>query len=358
MVKSFKDILAIIDSFDPIKYTHNRNFIDGNVSKLSPYISRGVISTRFVFERLKVNYSFFELEKFLQELVWRDHWQQQWKSNRPFENINPPILQPHRKGIPISILKGETGINAIDSGIKQLIRTGYLHNHIRMYIASLICNFARCDWQTGANWMYYHLLDGDLASNHLSWQWVAGTNSKKAYVFNQNNVNKYCYTRQRETFIDRPYEGLLSEFIPDILQEVVMPQLPSPQVKEVENDFPIAASSANLYNWWNIDPQWNLSSDLKILILEPSLLEKFPISQKSMDFLVNQAKELIPSIKIYRGEFLDLKKILPHTVFHYKNHPLNKYEGIVYEQNLIAPIVEPQPSFFKYWNKVKKLVKY
>jgi deoxyribodipyrimidine photo-lyase len=69
-----------------------------------------------------------------------------------------------------------------------------------MYIASLACNVAQSQWRIPAKWMYYHLLDADWASNALSWQWVAGTNSNKKYFANQNNINKYCFTKANEYF--------------------------------------------------------------------------------------------------------------------------------------------------------------
>ena len=82
MKTDYNEILKKIDLIDPINYSRNRNFIDGSVSKLSPYISRGVISTKIIFDFLmKKQYNFSKIEKFIQELCWRDYWQLVWKEN-------------------------------------------------------------------------------------------------------------------------------------------------------------------------------------------------------------------------------------------------------------------------------------
>jgi deoxyribodipyrimidine photo-lyase len=86
-----------------------------------------------------------------------------------------------------------------------------------MYTASLVCNIAKSHWYHPAQWMYYHLLDGDWASNACSWQWVAGANSSKKYYANQENINKYSYTNQVNTFLDTSYEMLETMEVPDSL---------------------------------------------------------------------------------------------------------------------------------------------
>ena len=93
-----------------------------------------------------------------------------------------------------AIIDANTGIYAIDNGIQEFYKTGYLHNHLRMYIAAIACNMGKSHWKAPAQWMYYHLLDADWASNALSWQWVAGSNANKKYVANQDNINKFCFT--------------------------------------------------------------------------------------------------------------------------------------------------------------------
>jgi deoxyribodipyrimidine photo-lyase len=94
--------------------------------------------------------------------------------------------------------------------VKTLYATGYLHNHARMWLASYMVHLRKVHWRAGADWMYGHLLDGDLASNHLSWQWVAGTGSHKPYLFNAENVSRYAPSAWHSagSVIDTTYEEL------------------------------------------------------------------------------------------------------------------------------------------------------
>ena len=175
---SIEKIIDRISQIHPVAYAATRNYKNGKITKLSPYISRGVISTKLVFDQiLKQDLPWNQIEKLVQELAWRDYWQQVWKSK--VHGINEDLKRKQKSvehfGIPISILEGSTGIEAIDSAVNEFYNTGYMHNHMRMYVAALACNVGKSHWLNPARWMYYHLLDGDWASNALSWQWVAGT---------------------------------------------------------------------------------------------------------------------------------------------------------------------------------------
>ncbi|MCB0847212.1 MAG: deoxyribodipyrimidine photolyase, partial [Bacteroidetes bacterium] len=167
----YTEILARIDQIEPIKYGQTRNFIDGAVTRLSPYISRGVISTAQVLEiTLNRGFNPGEIKKFIQELAWRDYWQQVWiaRSDEINEDLKQPQSEVTNFAMPQSIIEGNTGVQAIDDAIGEFYQTGYLHNHLRMYIASMACNMGKSHWKVPAKWMYYHLLDGDWASNALS----------------------------------------------------------------------------------------------------------------------------------------------------------------------------------------------
>jgi deoxyribodipyrimidine photo-lyase len=94
--------------------------------------------------------------------------------------------------LPADIRLGCTGVPVIDEAVRTLYATGLLHNHARMWLASYVVHLRKVHWRAGADWLYGHLLDGDLASNHLSWQWVAGTGSSKPYLFNAENVVRYA----------------------------------------------------------------------------------------------------------------------------------------------------------------------
>lgn len=352
----YSKIVEKIQQVDPIQYGHTRNYKDGAVTYLSPYISRGVISTKQVLETVLANgFDPFKIEKFIQELAWRDYWQQLWIAHQ--SGINNDLKHPQtlaeKTGIPTNILNHQTGIDAIDKGLKEFYETGYLHNHLRMYTASLACNLARCHWKIPAKWMYYHLLDADWASNALSWQWVAGANSNKLYFANQENINKYCHTHQQGSFLDVGYEEFNQMEIPEALEEITVPEfktpLPKTELPNVDTSLPTL-----VYNFYNLDPLWR--KELKanrILLLEPSVFEKYPVSEKSIQFCSALAKNNIPGIQIWVAEFSQLKEMLNGEIY-FKEHPLNQYTGIEDSRDWMTSVKGSYPSFFAFWKKCKK----
>ena len=355
----YQDILRQIDEVDPIAYGKTRNFIDGAVTRLSPYISRGVISTRQVFESvLKRGFDHKKIEKFIQELAWRDYWQQVWVDKG--EEINEdlrreqPNVQNHE--MPLAIAEARTGIEAIDDAIREYYETGYLHNHVRMYIAMITCNVGGSHWKEPARWMYYHLLDGDWASNALSWQWVAGANAGKEYYANQQNINKYCYTNQKETFLDLPYEAFDGMKIPEVLNKTTILQLktvfPEAEPIQLEPDKPTL-----IYNYYNLDPLWYADEDVnRILLLEPSVFERYPISKNAMNFMINLSKN-IEGIQLFVGEFEALIKDHQLKEAIYKEHPLNNYKGTEKARDWMFSVTGYYRSFFAFWKKCQKELK-
>jgi deoxyribodipyrimidine photo-lyase len=350
----YEAIIKKVKDYDPLEYSASRNYIDGHVSYLSPYISRGVISTRMVMNQiLSRNYPWYKIEKFIQELSWRDYWQNCWLH---IENIDEDIKQNQTEvynfSIPKSVRFGRTGISAIDKGISDLKDDGYMHNHLRMYVASLCCNFGHSHWLAPAKWMFYHLYDGDWASNALSWQWVAGSNSGKKYVFNQENVNRYCHTDQHNTYLDIPYDTIENIDTPNKLEEIDELGLKTnlPDWKEPT----LRKKKINLFTYYNLDPTWNQSDDSdNLLILEPNLFKKYPISDNVLNFTIELSKN-IPNIKYYCGNFKDLQLKYPKREFHFKEHPTNNhFTGVKYDRDWMFNVHRYYSSFFSYWKKCK-----
>lgn len=185
-------------AIDPVSYARTRNFGDGNITRLSPYIHHGILSLNEVRNHaLTLCSEPVQITKFIQELAWRDFWQRILTTNPQWawEDIEPYktgfTAQDYADALPEDIASGKTGVACMDAFIHELTATGYIHNHARMYLASYVVHFRRIKWQVGARWFLQHLLDGDVASNNLSWQWVASTFSHKPYIFNLENVDKY-----------------------------------------------------------------------------------------------------------------------------------------------------------------------
>jgi len=316
-----------VNAIHPVAYGRTRNFVDGDVTYLSPYISRGVISTQGILTAvLEKGYRPKQIEKFIQELAWRDYWQQIWIAKG--DGINEDIKHPQPKvqfhGLPVAITQGQTQIEAIDGAITEFRKTGYLHNHVRMYIASLATNIAQCHWRQPAQWMYFYLLDGDWASNALSWQWVAGANSNKKYYANQGNINKFCYSQQIGTFLDISYEELMIMNVPEELSEIetftLETQLPETNEVRIDPTLPTL-----IYNYYNLDPYWKSGERAnRILLLEPSHFSKYPISNKCLEFMLDLSKN-INDIQVFVGEFQELSNTYALNKICFKEHPTNTH---------------------------------
>jgi deoxyribodipyrimidine photo-lyase len=192
----------LLEAIDPPLYARTRNHLDGAVTRLSPYLRHGIVTTAEVRD-LALAESGEQAAKLVNELGWRDYYQRVhsklghhiWEDQEPYKTgLEAADYAPD---LPPEVESGETGLACIDAFAHALARTGYLHNHARMYVAAYVVHWRRVRWQAGAEWFLRHLLDGDPASNNLSWQWIASTFSHKPYMFNRANLERatdarYC----------------------------------------------------------------------------------------------------------------------------------------------------------------------
>ena len=205
---------ARIAAVRPAAYARTRNSIDGAVSGLSPYITHGFVTLADVLTGVTRHHALDIQHKFVFELGWRAYFRHVW------QHRGDDILHSFHEGplpddayareLPADIRHGCTGVPAVDEAVRALYATGTLHNHARMWLASYVVHVRKVHWRAGADWLYGHLLDGDLASNHLSWQWVAGTGSRKPYLFNADNVARHAPASWHSpgSVIDTSYEAL------------------------------------------------------------------------------------------------------------------------------------------------------
>lgn len=191
----------------PRGYAQTRNETSGDVTRLSAYIRHGVLTLTEVRTAAidRVNRR-GDVRKFIQELAWRDYYQRLytengddivWESWEDWKTGYGP--DDYADTLPDDIRVGATGLPCMDAFVANLYETGYLHNHARMWLAAYVVHWRRVDWRPGAAWFLAHLIDGDPASNNLSWQWVASTFGVKPYIFNRENLERhtdgqYCRT--------------------------------------------------------------------------------------------------------------------------------------------------------------------
>ena len=188
------------------EYSRLRNFDYGpdnrsNISCLSPYITHGVISELEVIKKSLSKFSFFKNEKFIQEVLWRTYWKG-WLELRP--NVWTDYLNELKKVREEfkdnqnykDAIEGNTNIECFNEWIKELKETNYLHNHARMWFASIWIFTLDLPWQLGAEFFMKHLYDGDAASNTLGWRWVAGIQTQgKNYLASEWNIKKFTNNR-------------------------------------------------------------------------------------------------------------------------------------------------------------------
>lgn len=358
---AYADIIDRINETDPGKYAAGRNYIDGAVSYLSPYISRGVISTKQVLDSLLAKgCNLDQIEKFIQELAWREYFQRVWQQlgDDMFDDIRRSNTGTRHRHLPAALQEAKTGIHAIDKGINELYETGYMHNHLRMYTASIACNIGKAYWEMPSKWMYYHLLDGDIASNTCSWQWVAGSFSSKQYFCNQENINKYTRRQQTHTYLDKAYEELPLMDVPVELTATtgiqLTTELPANSTAVIDPSLPIL-----LYNSYNLDPHWR--NDIhanRILLLEPSHFKQFPVSNKVIAFVLSLAKN-IEGIQVFTGEISDIPYINGVPAVWSKEHPaFTHYPGQKDAREWMFPEVTGfYNSFFSFWKKCERILK-
>jgi deoxyribodipyrimidine photo-lyase len=205
---------ARIAAVRPADYARSRNAIDGAVTQLSPYITHGFVSLPEVLAGVAARHRLDVQHKFVFELGWREYFGHVWqhRGDAILQSLHDGPLpeQAYAPELPADVRQARTGVPAIDTAVRTLYATGYLHNHARMWLASYLVHLRKVHWRAGADWLVAHLLDGDLASNHLNWQWVAGTGSNKPYLFNADNVAKYAPAAWHSTgsVIDQSYEAL------------------------------------------------------------------------------------------------------------------------------------------------------
>ena len=174
-------------------YSANRNYDLGpphyNVSKLSPYIRRRFISETEIIDLISKKFKLSKVDKFVQEIFWRTYW-------RGWLELHPKVFDEYKKKISKYEIINKTGIKCFDNWTDELIETGYLHNHARMWYASIWIFTLKRPWEEGAHFFSDHLLDFCPASNTLGWRWVAGLQTiGKNYLANSENIKKFTNNR-------------------------------------------------------------------------------------------------------------------------------------------------------------------
>ena len=204
------------------EYSKLRNFDFGpnnrsNISCLSPYITHGVINELEVIDKSLKKFSFSKNEKFIQEVLWRVYWKG-WLELRPtvwsdylikLDNLRDEFKSNQNH---LNAIEGKTNIECFNQWVNELKENNYLHNHTRMWFASIWIFTLELPWQLGAEFFMKHLYDGDAASNTLGWRWVAGVQTQgKHYLASEWNINKFTNNRFQNIKLNENASPKISE---------------------------------------------------------------------------------------------------------------------------------------------------
>jgi deoxyribodipyrimidine photo-lyase len=369
---------ARLMAVNPAEYARSRNSLEGAVTALSPYITHGMLNLPDVLHSVASRFMLDVQHKLVFELGWREYFQHVWGMHGDgiFESLHEGVLpdSAYATELPPDIAQASTGVPTIDMAVQTLHATGYLHNHARMWLASYVVHLRKVHWRVGADWLYGHLLDGDLASNHLSWQWVAATGSRKPYLFNAENVAKYAPQAWHApgSVLDASYEVLdkMARSVPT--QTALCPTLSCKQDKTLFVDSAQIQATTNLnalgrdvylVHPWNLGP---LPSDvtpetLVVGVFISEFHERWPWSAARWRFVYQRMQELTPII--WRGNTAALAHQLQsaRSTRTVANAHVNSYLPVQvlghHQTSLFCHVTTPCASFFQWWSRATKGVK-
>ena len=222
-----------------IEYSKLRNFDFGpdrrsNVSCISPYVNHGVVNESEIINKSLKKFSFIKNEKFIQEVLWRVYWKG-WMELRPkvwtdfLNDLNELKIKYQNNENYLNAINGKTNIDCFNYWVDELKKYNYLHNHTRMWFASIWIFTLELPWQLGAEFFMKHLFDGDSASNTLGWRWVAGIQTKgKHYSAQEWNIKKFTNNKFDKIKLNenslpktdgREYSIINKEFIDNAISE-------------------------------------------------------------------------------------------------------------------------------------------
>ncbi len=350
---SHDNVLQLISQIDPRSYDKTRNYLDGDVTWLSPFTTHGIISTKTISDKVLETHKAKSCYRLLFELGWREYFHRTWQleGDAIFGDMRQAQAGVRSDQLPDSIAHATTGIDTIDHCIHTLQSEGVMHNHARMWVAAISCNMAGTYWKEPARWLHYHLLDGDLASNTLSWQWVAGTFSHKQYVANQGNVNKYSKSHQSGSWLDVPYEAF-DNFTP-----------PEHMLTRIDFDYPYTlpgeplpetlTGDVALRSIWQLDPHWQEAKEQHIVFIDSEQAERWPMSPLRWQFIDHWAQQC--GATVYHGTVAQLHQACSDASVERLEYPLcDDWPGRVVEREWLYPLPEKSfTSFSQYFKQVK-----
>jgi len=356
--------LKRLHEIDALTYGRNRNFLNGAVTRLSPYLRHGCISLAEVIEHVKSQFG-DRGGKLIMQLAWREYWRQVWylKGDDILSDMETPKVAIGRRPLAEDIRKGKTGLPCMDGFIRDLLQGGYVHNHARLWFAAYVLHWRKTNWREAADWYEANLLDGDKASNHLSWQWVASLFSSKPYYFDKENLARhtgehYCAGCKAQCPFDDSYENLHDRLFSDTLsvQPVQFPPIrPVLPVVQGLNAFALLVHDEML------SPAHPLLRRpfTKIFIFDDKVYEQWSIHR--LQFMADCLSEM-PNVEVWVGDTREVLMQREVGRIETQDTPNRELKNVL---TPFSPTWHPEPKlvdievsakrlkrFSRYWDKV------
>ncbi len=390
------EALRRLNSYDPVAYGRTRNYLEADVSRLSPYLRHGMITLPEVRDHLRSKFPNdpARLEEFLRQLAWRDFFEKvlTWYGRRLNKDLEEPKHRIARSvRIPPDVLRGDTGLPCIDGILGELFEHGYLHNHARLWFAAYLCHFRGVRWQEGARLFRQFLYDGDIASNSASWQWVEGTFASKPYFMNKANIatfsgGKWCDSCRVKCPFDAEYPTLQQRLFAASTAPLVgretewKPPIEKPQQSGLDtpdhiDDLPPAADLVWVHDaamsWTDQALALNPNAAVAFVFDEPALRAE-PWAYHRLAFVTDGVFDLFahlpnPTKLTLVGDPVERLTALAHklgaTTIHLSEHPNPwvvetaeqlrlKFQVVVHSRPPFAEYSLEPKRFSRYWDKV------
>jgi deoxyribodipyrimidine photo-lyase len=290
-------------------YASGRNTDNGpdghaHVSLLSPYLRHRLITEHEVVRSVLSKHSSSAAEKYIQEVLWRTYWKG-WLEMRPAvwdhfieERDSARASFPDARAI-TAAETGMTGIEGFDDWARELIQTGYLHNHARMWFASIWIFTLRLPWTLGADFFLRHLIDADAASNTLSWRWVAGLQTiGKAYLATADNIARFTGGRFAP-------KGLASEAV-----AVAGPEITSPKLLPIAEGYDADAPALLLLTPEDFGPETLFSQSAHFNAALVTSAQALCWGERSAHFVAEAAKDAASRVQSRNRCSVDVLDVL------------------------------------------------
>jgi len=356
-----------LNSLDIEAYNKNRYFINGDVSRLSPYFRYGCLTLKEAADNLQKRFG-VESEKLVEGLGRRDYWRRVWyqQGDKIFNNIEPSKVGLGDKPLPDYVRQMITGLPCMDAFVRDLMQGGYVHNHARKWFAAYVVHWLKVDWREAADWFEPLLLDGDKASNYLSWQWVASSFSSSPYFFNKDILarhtgEKHCANCSVSCPFDASIEMLDAKLfgvaadplaVRSITREATMQYSANTAVAVFVHDEMLSAAHPLIQN-----------STAKFFVFDENIYAKWPL--KRLQFVADCLSEL-SNVEVWLGDTREVLESRGVGQLKTQNTPNQDIKKLLepfqvdWQPELKFTDVEVSDQrmkrFSRYWSKVSKVL--